>query len=123
MMDREERSVICSCAVKPSAPSSVLRIATAFSKGMHSITFIFALHVTQLYELYKNALSTGTVDIGHLTHPVLMHLQTFFELWDSFTMQAVHSGQPYISDHIMFEVRALSHSLSELHVLQVLLQL
>lgn len=48
---------------------------------------------------------TGTVDIGHLPHPVLMHLRTFFDLWDSFTLQAVQSGQPYISDHIMFEVR------------------
>jgi len=45
------------------------------------------------------------VDIGHLPHPVLMHLRTFFDLWDSFTLQAVQSGQPYISDHIMFEVR------------------
>lgn len=52
---------------------------------------------------------TGTVDIGHLPHPVLMHLRTFFDLWDSFTLQAVQSGQPYISDHIMFEVR--THSL------------
>ncbi len=51
---------------------------------------------------------TGTVDIGHLPHPVLMHLRTFFDLWDSFTLQAVQSGQPYISDHIMFEVRANS---------------
>lgn len=45
------------------------------------------------------------VDIGHLPHPVLMHLRTFFDLWDSFTLQAVQNGQPYISDHIMFEVR------------------
>jgi len=51
---------------------------------------------------------TGTVDIGHLPHPVLMHLRTFFDLWDSFTLQAVQSGQPYISDHIMFEVRTYS---------------
>ncbi|XP_030578137.1 midasin [Archocentrus centrarchus] len=81
MMHREERSVICTCAINPSAPNSVLRIATAFSKG--------------------------TVDIGHLPHPVLMHLQTFFELWDSFTLQAIQSGQPYISDHIMFEILQL----------------
>lgn len=49
-------------------------------------------------------LVTGTVDIGHLPHPVLMHLRAFFDLWDAFTLQAVQSGQPYISDHIMFEV-------------------
>lgn len=49
-------------------------------------------------------LLTGTVDIGHLPHPVLMHLRAFFDLWDAFTLQAVQSGQPYISDHIMFEV-------------------
>lgn len=51
------------------------------------------------------------MDIGHLPHPVLMHLQTFFELWGYFILQAVQAGQPYISDHIMFEVRTLSDSL------------
>uniref|UniRef100_A0A3P8RPW4 Midasin n=1 Tax=Amphiprion percula TaxID=161767 RepID=A0A3P8RPW4_AMPPE len=80
MMDREERSVICTCAINLSAQNCALRIATAFSK---------------------------TVDIGHLPHPVLMHLRTFFDLWDSFTLQAVQSGQPYISDHIMFEILQL----------------
>ncbi|XP_032398227.1 midasin [Etheostoma spectabile] len=81
MMDREERSVICTCAINLSAQNCALRIATAFSKG--------------------------TVDIGHLPHPVLMHLRTFFDLWDSFTLQAVQSGQPTISDHIMFEILQL----------------
>ncbi|XP_034555077.1 midasin [Notolabrus celidotus] len=81
MMDREERSVICTCAINLSAQNCALRIATAFSKG--------------------------TVDVGHLPHPVLMHLRTFFDLWDSFTLQAVQSGQPYISDHIMFEILQL----------------
>ncbi|XP_042084236.1 midasin isoform X2 [Haplochromis burtoni] len=81
MMDREERSVVCTCAVNLSGPNSVLQIATAFSKG--------------------------TVDIGHLPHPVLMHLQTFFELWGYFILQAVQTGQPYISDHIMFEILQL----------------
>uniref|UniRef100_A0A665VA47 Midasin n=1 Tax=Echeneis naucrates TaxID=173247 RepID=A0A665VA47_ECHNA len=81
MMDREERSVICTCAVNLSAQNSALRIATAFSKG--------------------------TVDIGHLPHPVLMHLQAFFDLWNSFILQSVQSGQPYISDHIMFEILQL----------------
>ncbi|XP_059212052.1 midasin [Centropristis striata] len=81
MMDREERSVICTCAINLSVQNCALRIATAFSKG--------------------------TVDIGHLPHPVLMHLRTFFDLWDSFTMQAVQGGQPYISDHIMFEILQL----------------
>ncbi|XP_044025553.1 midasin [Siniperca chuatsi] len=81
MMDREERSVICTCAINMSAQNCALKIATAFSKG--------------------------TVDIGHLPHPVLMHLRTFFDLWDSFILQAVQSGQPYISDHIMFEILQL----------------
>lgn len=45
------------------------------------------------------------MDIGHLPHPVLMHLRSFFDLWDTFTLQAVQTGQPYISDHLMFEVR------------------
>lgn len=49
---------------------------------------------------------TGTVDVGHLSHPVLMHLRPFFDLWDAFTLQAVQSGLPNISDHIMFEVEA-----------------
>ncbi|KAF3702507.1 Midasin Dynein-related AAA-ATPase MDN1 MIDAS-containing protein [Channa argus] len=81
MMDREERAVICTCAVNLSAQNCALRIATAFSKG--------------------------TVDVGQLPHPVLMHLHSFFELWNSFTLQAVQSGQPYISDHIMFEILQL----------------
>ncbi|XP_056150027.1 midasin [Lampris incognitus] len=81
MMDREERSVNCTCAINLSAQNCALRIATAFSKG--------------------------SVDIGHLPHPVLMHLRTFFDLWDSFTLQAVQTGQPYISDHIMFEILQL----------------
>uniref|UniRef100_A0A674DWW2 Midasin n=1 Tax=Salmo trutta TaxID=8032 RepID=A0A674DWW2_SALTR len=49
----------------------------------------------------------GTVDIGHLPHPVLMHLRSFFDLWDTFTLQAVQTGQPYISDHLMFEILQL----------------
>ncbi|KAM4522940.1 midasin [Odontesthes bonariensis] len=81
MMDREERSVISNCAVNLWTPNCALRMATAFSKG--------------------------TVDIGHLPHPVLMHLRTFFDLWDSFILQAVQNGQPHISDHIMFEIRQL----------------
>ncbi|KAF0023084.1 hypothetical protein F2P81_023714 [Scophthalmus maximus] len=81
MMDREERSIICSCAINLSAQNCALRIATAFSKG--------------------------SVDIGHLPHPVLMHLQAFFDLWSSFTLQAMQSGQNYISDHIMFEILQL----------------
>ncbi|KAM6992726.1 LOW QUALITY PROTEIN: midasin [Tautogolabrus adspersus] len=80
-MDREERSVICTCAINLSAQNCALRIATAFGKG--------------------------TVDVGHLPHPVLMHLRAFFDLCDSFMLQAVQSGQPYISDHIMFEILQL----------------
>uniref|UniRef100_A0A9R1SM52 Midasin n=2 Tax=Cyprinus carpio TaxID=7962 RepID=A0A9R1SM52_CYPCA len=49
----------------------------------------------------------GRVDIGHLPHPVLVHLRSFFDLWDSFVLQAVQSGQPYISDHLMFEILQL----------------
>lgn len=81
MMDREERSVICTCAINLSAQNCALRLATAFTKG--------------------------TLDIGHLPHPVLMHLRTFFDLWDAFALQAVQTGQPYISDHIMFEILQL----------------
>lgn len=51
-------------------------------------------------------LITGTVDMGRLAHPVLIHLRSFFDLWESFTLQALQNGQPNISDHIMFEVSA-----------------
>lgn len=44
-----------------------------------------------------------------------MHLRTFFDLWDSVTLQAVQNGQPYISDHIMFEVR--THSFYQCFIL------
>ncbi|XP_067097253.1 midasin [Osmerus mordax] len=80
-MDREERAVICTCAINASAHNSALRLATAFSKG--------------------------TVDIGHLPHPVLIHLRSFFDLWDDFILEGIQTGQPYISDHLMFEVLQL----------------
>uniref|UniRef100_A0A671LK38 Midasin n=1 Tax=Sinocyclocheilus anshuiensis TaxID=1608454 RepID=A0A671LK38_9TELE len=81
LMDREERAAINSSTGNSSPHNSALRLATAFSKG--------------------------TVDIGHLPHPVLVHLRSFFDLWDSFVLQAVQSGQPYISDHLMFEILQL----------------
>ncbi|KAM9782721.1 LOW QUALITY PROTEIN: midasin [Neosynchiropus ocellatus] len=81
MMDREQSSVVCSYTVNKSPPTSALRLATAFSKG--------------------------TVDVGHLPHPVLIHLCTFFDLWDGFMLLAVENGLPYISDHIMFEILTL----------------
>ncbi|XP_016427493.1 midasin-like [Sinocyclocheilus rhinocerous] len=81
LLDREERAAINSSAGNSSPHNSALRLATAFSKG--------------------------TVDIGHLPHPVLVHLRSFFDLWDSFVLQAVQSGQPYISDHLMFEILQL----------------
>ncbi|XP_061668786.1 midasin isoform X2 [Syngnathoides biaculeatus] len=81
LMDREERAVICTHTINPTGHNSALSIATAFSKG--------------------------TVDIGHLAHPVLIHLHTFFDLWDSFIVQAVHSGKAHIPDHVMFEMLQL----------------
>ena len=44
------------------------------------------------------------MDISLLPHPVLVHLRSFFDQWDSFVLQALQTGQPYISDHLMFEV-------------------
>uniref|UniRef100_A0A3Q2XAQ0 Midasin AAA ATPase 1 n=1 Tax=Hippocampus comes TaxID=109280 RepID=A0A3Q2XAQ0_HIPCM len=81
LIDREERAVICKFAVKLSDHNCALRMATGFSKG--------------------------TVDIGHLPHPVLIHLHTFFDLWNSFTLQAIQGGQTYIPDHVMFEILQL----------------
>ncbi|KAM4713456.1 midasin isoform 2-T2 [Anableps anableps] len=78
MMDREERAVTCSCTITAAPQSSALRVATAFSKG--------------------------TIDISQLPHPMLMHLRAFFDLWDAYVLQAVENGQPYISDHLMFEI-------------------
>ncbi|XP_003200751.2 midasin [Danio rerio] len=81
LMDREERAAINSTDGNSTPHNSALRLATSFSKG--------------------------TVDIGHLPHPVLVHLRSFFDLWDSFILQAVQTGQPYISDHLMFEILQL----------------
>ncbi|XP_011610045.2 midasin isoform X2 [Takifugu rubripes] len=81
LMDREERSVICTYSANLSPQSSALGTATAFNKG--------------------------TVDVSHLAHPVLVHLRSFFDLWESFTLQALQNGQPCISDHIMFEILQL----------------
>ncbi len=40
MMDREERSVVCTCAINVSVQNCALRIATAFSKGtQHTLGF------------------------------------------------------------------------------------
>uniref|UniRef100_A0A3B3CZB6 Midasin n=1 Tax=Oryzias melastigma TaxID=30732 RepID=A0A3B3CZB6_ORYME len=47
------------------------------------------------------------VDVAQLPHPVLVHLQTFFQLWDSFVLQAVETGQPSIPDPLMFEILQL----------------
>uniref|UniRef100_A0A3B1J791 Midasin n=1 Tax=Astyanax mexicanus TaxID=7994 RepID=A0A3B1J791_ASTMX len=81
LMDREERAAIGSSTGNMSPHNSALRLATAFSKG--------------------------TVDIGHLPHPVLVHLRPFFDLWDAFVLQAVQTDQPNISDHLMFEILQL----------------
>ncbi|XP_051908078.1 midasin isoform X2 [Hippocampus zosterae] len=81
LMDREERAVICKFAVKLSDHNCALRMAMGFSKG--------------------------TVDMSHLPHPVLRHLHTFFDLWNSFTLQAIQGGQTYIPDHVMFEILQL----------------
>ncbi|TRZ01341.1 hypothetical protein DNTS_001208 [Danionella cerebrum] len=81
LMDREETAAVNSIAGNTSPHNSALRLATAFFKG--------------------------TVDIGHLPHPVLVHLCSFFDMWDSFILQAVQTGQPYISDHLMFEILQL----------------
>ncbi|TSL47560.1 Midasin [Bagarius yarrelli] len=82
LMDREERAAICSNTGNTSPNNSALRLATAFSKG--------------------------TVDIGQLPHPVLVHLRPFFDLWDSFVLQAVQTDQPNISDHLMFELESVA---------------
>ncbi|KAF4092103.1 hypothetical protein AMELA_G00017110 [Ameiurus melas] len=81
LMDREERAAICSSTGNTSPSNSALRMATAFSKG--------------------------TVDIAQLPHPVLMHLRSFFDLWDAFVLQAVQTDQPNVSDHLMFEILQL----------------
>ncbi|XP_057208356.1 midasin isoform X2 [Triplophysa rosa] len=81
LMDREERAAINNSTANTSPHNCALRLATAFFKG--------------------------TVDIGHLPHPVLVHLRSFFDLWDAFILQAVQTGQPYISDHLMFEILQL----------------
>ncbi|XP_028858240.1 midasin [Denticeps clupeoides] len=81
LMDREERAAVGASTANTSPHNSALRLATAFSKG--------------------------SVDIGHLPHPVLVHLRSFFDLWDAFVLQAVQTGQPYISDHLMFEILQL----------------
>ncbi|KAL2081973.1 hypothetical protein ACEWY4_021791 [Coilia grayii] len=81
LMDREERAAIGAMAGNSSPHNSALRLATAYSKG--------------------------TVDISHLPHPVLVHLRSFFDLWDTFVLQALQTGQPYISDHLMFEILQL----------------
>lgn len=81
LMDRQDWAVISSRTANTCAQKSALKVATAFSKG--------------------------TVDVGHLAHPVLRHLHPFFHLWDSFITEGIQSGQPHISDHIMFEVLRL----------------
>lgn len=57
------------------------------------------------YTISCYCFSKGTIDIAQLPHPVLVHLRSFFDLWDSFVLQAVQTDQPNVSDHLMFEVR------------------
>uniref|UniRef100_A0A8C3A4E5 Midasin n=1 Tax=Cyclopterus lumpus TaxID=8103 RepID=A0A8C3A4E5_CYCLU len=95
-------------------PTAVRLLTERASHGDWILRSSWLSHLGKSYKYKKYILCnvhfsphTGTVDIGHLPHPVLMHLRTFFDLWDSFTLQAVQSGQPYISDHIMFEILQL----------------
>ncbi|XP_062857908.1 midasin [Trichomycterus rosablanca] len=81
LLDREERAAMDNSAENSPPHTSALRLASAFSKG--------------------------TVDIGQLPHPVLVHLRPFFDLWDSFVLQAAQTDQPNISDHLMFEILQL----------------
>ncbi|XP_012709437.2 midasin isoform X1 [Fundulus heteroclitus] len=81
LMDREEKAVTCSSTISAAPQDTAMRVATAFSRG--------------------------TIDISQLPHPMLMHLRPFFDLWDAYVLQAVQSGQPYISDHVMFEILQL----------------
>uniref|UniRef100_A0A674E0K9 Midasin n=1 Tax=Salmo trutta TaxID=8032 RepID=A0A674E0K9_SALTR len=83
-------------------------------RASHSDWMLRTAWLSSLAKSYKHApgrelqsllLFLWTVDIGRLPHPVLMHLRSFFDLWDTFTLQSVQTGQPYISDHLMFEVR------------------
>ncbi|KAK7907514.1 hypothetical protein WMY93_016126 [Mugilogobius chulae] len=78
LMDRQERAIVCSCTANVCSRDSALRRAIAFSKG--------------------------NVDIGQLAHPVLMHLQHFFDRWNSYIMEAIQMEQPHISDPVMFEI-------------------
>lgn len=51
MMDREERSVICTCAINLSAQNCALRIATAFSKGMHRTVWMIIVHAVAQFSI------------------------------------------------------------------------
>lgn len=113
LMDREERAAINNSAANTSPHNCALRLATAFSKGTKNtlITFTQPLNIRRPGLLvlvgciiFIGLHFVGMVDIGHLPHPVLVHLRSFFDLWDAFVLQAVQTGQPYISDHLMFEV-------------------
>nr|XP_015209182.1 PREDICTED: midasin [Lepisosteus oculatus] len=87
LMDREEQAhkeqVLLGClAAKKSAPNSALRLSTAFCKGR--------------------------VDFGHLPHPVLAHLRSFFDRWDACVLQCVRASQDtLLADDVMFEVLGL----------------
>uniref|UniRef100_A0A3P8WSX5 Midasin n=1 Tax=Cynoglossus semilaevis TaxID=244447 RepID=A0A3P8WSX5_CYNSE len=86
----------------------ILANKCSFEDEERYMEFLEALN-TVVVTVLKNFFfpPAGTIDIGHLPHPVLMHLQNFFDLWSSFTLQAVQSGQNYISDHIRFEILQL----------------
>ncbi|XP_070405869.1 midasin isoform X3 [Nothobranchius furzeri] len=81
MINRKERAVICSGSISMVPQNSALSVATAFSRG--------------------------TTDMSHLPHPVLMHLRTFFDLWEEFVLQAVQTEERRIPDPILFEILEL----------------
>ncbi|XP_066547692.1 midasin isoform X2 [Amia ocellicauda] len=86
LMGREEQAhreqaFLGSTTTKKPTPNTVLRLSTAFSKGM--------------------------IDFSHLPHPVLAHLRSFFELWDSAVLQCIHDGLSKVPDEVLFEVLQL----------------
>ncbi|MEQ2214457.1 hypothetical protein XENOCAPTIV_007948 [Xenoophorus captivus] len=77
--------------------STAVRLVT--ERASHGDWILRSSWLSNLGRSYKYL--PGTIDMSQLPHPMLMHLRVFFDLWDAYVLQAVQSGQPHISDHVI----------------------
>uniref|UniRef100_A0A3Q3ARQ7 Midasin n=1 Tax=Kryptolebias marmoratus TaxID=37003 RepID=A0A3Q3ARQ7_KRYMA len=100
-----EDLVFCGAVLNPEEGDPLRLIPTAVrlvtERASHGDWILRSSWLSHLGKSHKYA---PAVDISQLPHPVLMHLLTFFNLWDAFVLKSVQTEEPPISDPILFEL-------------------